>query len=165
MPKMIREIAAEEELEQSAAVVRYSFMTVAAEFTLTLENCPTHPAFTTAEKLRHMRDRGVKLFGLFDGDRQIGFVAVEKASDAVYYVERLAVLPEYRHAGMGRRLMDFAFDYVRQAGGEVISIGVIADNGILKRWYKSYGFRETSLKRFGNLPFTVCFMEKRVASS
>lgn len=30
----------------------------------------------------------------------IGFVAIEKSSDDLYFMEKLAVLPEYRHMDM-----------------------------------------------------------------
>jgi len=159
---MIREIACESELGESAGVVRESFATVAAEFGLTQANCPTHPAYTAAGRLRELREKGARLFGLFEGDSQIGFVAIEKASESVYYVERLAVLPKQRHSGHGRRLMEFACDWVRSAGGETVSIGIINANRVLKDWYASLGFGETCTKSFAHLPFDVCFMERAV---
>jgi GNAT superfamily N-acetyltransferase len=157
---MIRRIASESEIEESAAVVRAAFAGIATEFGLTQTNCPSHPAFLTADALRAMRDRGSTMFGLFEGERQVGFVAVEKASEAVHCVEKLAVLPEHRHAGYGRRLMEFASEHVRAAGGRTVSIGIVNENRVLKDWYLSLGFRETGAKRFPHLPFEVCFMEK-----
>lgn len=134
---MIRQVTTESELECSARVIRESFATVASDLALTPDNCPTHPAFTTPDKLAQMAEKGIKLFALYDDPTQIGFIAIEKASDEVYYIERLAVLPEHRHAGLGRQLMDFAFDYVRAAGGKTVSIGIIDENRTLKRWYES----------------------------
>jgi hypothetical protein len=51
----------------------------------------------------------------------------------------------------------------RAAGGRKLSIGVVDENAVLKRWYAAQGFRETGRKRFPHLPFTVSFMEKGVA--
>jgi len=104
-------------------------------------------------------------FGGFLGETQIGFVAIEKAGENLYYMERLAVLPRHRHHGHGRTLVQFVEDHVRTDGGRVISIGIIYESPILKDWYRQMGFRETSKQKFSHLPFTVCFMEKEVAAT
>ena len=75
-------------------------------------------------------------------------------------MERLAVLPSYRHRGIGRALMDFAFEAVKKHGGKKVSIGIINENRVLKNWYMEYGFVETGTRVFRHLPFEVCFMEK-----
>jgi ribosomal protein S18 acetylase RimI-like enzyme len=160
----IREIGSENELRNSVRVIRSAFKTVALEFNLTRENSPTHPSFITTGRLREDRNKGVKYFGLFLGDRQAGFVAVEKADANLYYVERLAVLPEYRHRGYGVQLMEFAFEYIRANGGTKVSIGIINEQTILKNWYKGLGFEEILTREFAHLPFTVCFMEREISS-
>ena len=159
---MIRKITGDNGLQESIKVIRDSFITVAAELGLNEENCPTHPAFISLAKLKRLREKGAETFCLFHHSRQIGFVAVEKASGTRYYMEKLAVLPEYRHRGFGKRLMDFVFDYVEQRNGSTVSIGTINEHSVLKNWYSNYGFAETGAKRFEHLPFEVCFMEKKV---
>lgn len=77
-------------------------------------------------------------------------------------MERLAVLPEYRHKGIDRKLMKFVFDNVKEDGGERVSIGIINENRKLKNWYLQYGFIETGVKKFEHLSFVVCFMEKNI---
>ena len=159
---MIKEMADDNELQESVEIVRRSFITVAADLNLSVENCPAHPAFISFAKLKALRGKGARTFGLFYRNRQIGFVAIEKASDTLYYMEKLAVLPEYRHRGFGKRLMDFVFDYVKQQNGDTVSIGIINESSALKNWYSDYGFVETGIRRFEHLPFVVCFMEKKV---
>ncbi|HEY41303.1 MAG TPA: GNAT family N-acetyltransferase [Dehalococcoidia bacterium] len=159
----IREITDERELRSSARVIRNAFRTVALELNLTRENSPTHPSFMTTGRLRKDRNRGLNFFGLFLGDRQIGFIAVEKADAALYYIERLAVLPANRHQGYGKKLMDFAFEYIRANGGIRVSIGIINEQTVLKDWYKGLDFVETSTREFAHLPFTVCFMERGIS--
>ena len=149
---MIREITGERELRESVRVIRDSFITVATELNLDI-------SLTT---LKSMKERGIRVFGLFQDGRQIGFVAIEKADDNLYYMEKLAVLPEYRHRGFGKMLMDFVFEYVRGKNGEKVSIGIINKNSTLKTWYKAYGFVEAGTQRFERLPFVVCSMEKKV---
>jgi len=74
----IREILSEKELENSVKVIADSFQTVAVEFNLTKDNCPTHPSFVTVKQLNEMKRKGLKLFGLFENDMQIGFVAAKR---------------------------------------------------------------------------------------
>lgn len=157
----IQEIVDEVSLLDSLMVIKDSFITVAREYNLTEENCPSNPAFTDLEKLKKMKDKGIGMFGLFEERNQIGFVAIEKADD-VFYIERLSVLPAYRHEGYGKLLLDFVFNRVKVNGAKKVSIGIVNENSVLKNWYELYGFIETGLKKYDHLPFTVCFMEKVV---
>jgi diamine N-acetyltransferase len=157
---MIREIANEKEIENSVKIIADSFQTVAIEFKLTKDNCPTHPSLVTLKQLNEMKRKGLKLSGLFEGDVQVGFAAVEKKKHKVFNLEKLSVLPEYRHKGYGGKLVEFAEEYVKNAGGEKLSIGIINEHAVLKKWYEAKGFKETSIVKFEQLPFTVCFMEK-----
>ncbi len=161
---MIREIKSSEDIRSSVRVIRKSFATVAEEFKLTPENCPSNAAFVREDDLYKMQEKGSILFGLFDTNAQIGFVALRKASDTLHYLEKLAILPVTRHNGHGRLLMDFSVEYVRKAGGKTISIGIVDENVQLKNWYYEYGFREIEIKRFPHLPFTVCILEKNIIS-
>ncbi len=156
----IGEVDDEGALDSSVRVIRDSFGTVAEELGLTTENCPTHPSFITIQQLGALKAKGLGLFGLFLGASQIGFVAVERANASLYYMEKLAVLPEHRHSGHGRRLVAFVLDHVRQAGGRKLSISTIDEHRVLKDWYMMLGFTETSTSTFPHLPFTVCFMER-----
>ena len=159
----IREINySRNELNTSLRVITESFSTVASELGLSSENCPTHPAFMTWARLQETLEKKVNLFGLFSGELQVGLVAVEKSTDEVFFLERLSVLPDYRHQGYGKRLIDYAFNFVKAQGGKVIKIALINEHSILKQWYLDYGFIETGTKNFPHLPFTVCFMEKEV---
>lgn len=151
-----------DELATSLRVITESFSTVAAEFGLSKENCPTHPAFMTLTRLQEALEKKVEFFGLFSGKLQIGFVAVEKSTDEVFFLERLSVLPDYRHHGYGKKLLDYASDFIKAQGGKVVKIALINEHIVLKQWYLDYGFTETGTKNFPHLPFTVCFMEKEI---
>lgn len=156
----IGEVGSEGALDSSVRVIRDSFRTVAEDLGLTTDNCPTHPSFITIEQLETLKAKGLSLFGLFLETSQIGFVAVERANATLYYMEKLAVLPQYRHSGHGRRLVAFVIDHVRHAGGQKLSIGTIDEQRVLKDWYMMLGFAEASTSAFPHLPFTVCFMER-----
>jgi len=159
---MIKEISSENDLKNNVKVIRDSFRTVAIEFNLNKKNSPTHPSFVTFRQLNELKRKGTRFFGFFIDNLYIGFVAIEKADENTFYMEKLAVLPEHRHRGYGRELVKFVFDYVKRNNGKTVSIGIINEHEVLKNWYTVIGFRETGVKKFEHLPFTVCFMEKDV---
>jgi GNAT superfamily N-acetyltransferase len=158
---MISAIKTERELMISVAVLRKAFDTVAKAFNLTPENCPSNPAFCEMHHLVNMQKRGIELYKLTAHRTQIGFIAIEKSEKepGIFYIERLAVLPEYRHEGYGRELMDFAVNHIKELGGKRVSIALIDAHRVLKEWYKKQGFRKTGTRDFQHLPFRVCFME------
>jgi len=163
---MIKLLETDGQLLECTKIIRESFQTVADEFHLTPENAPTNPAFIRFEDVKVFISKGVVLHGLYQDLKMIGCIAIEKSKDnnCTYYIERLAVLPSYRHKGYGKRLMDFASNKIVEIGGKEISIGIIDENSKLKKWYFDYGFMETGKKAFSHLPFTVCFMKKVLVS-
>ena len=136
------EAIGDDALPDCVPVIGESFATVAEEFGLTEANCPTNPAFIREERLA-------------------GCVAVEAKGD-VAYIEKLAVLPAYRHRGLGKRLVDAAMEYAGVMGCGTVSIGIIDENRVLKEWYRGMGFEVTEIKRFDHLPFRVCMMERKI---
>jgi ribosomal protein S18 acetylase RimI-like enzyme len=154
----IRELGAGD-LTACARVIRLSFATVAEAFGLTPQNCPNHPAFIRKERLIAMREAGARFFGLYAADTLAGCVAA-RVKGAIAYIEKLAVLPQYRHMGYGNALMDAALGYAKEQGCGKASIGIIDENTVLKDWYKSMGFTVVEIKEFAHLPFTVCIMTK-----
>ncbi|UCD08661.1 MAG: GNAT family N-acetyltransferase [Dehalococcoidales bacterium] len=157
--KGIRFIESGEPLNTSVEIIRKSFGTVAEELNLTPENAPTHPSFITLDQLEELLKKGLVFYGYFMDDRQVGFVAIEKADENLYYMEKLAVLPEYRHKGYGGELVRFVLDTATAEGAKKLSIGIIHEQTVLKDWYQDIGFRETGTRKFEHLPFTVGFME------
>jgi len=79
-------------------------------------------------------------------------------------LNNLAVLPEYRHLGIGKAMVNCAVKMVKSYGGNKISIGIIEENTKLKNWYLKLGFTHISTRKFKHLPFTVGFMEKELNS-
>lgn len=41
-----------------------------------------------------------------------------------------------------------------------MNVGIMEKNAVLKRWYQSFGFRNTETKKFDFFPFTCGYMEK-----
>jgi len=174
---IVREIAIQEYLPAVCEVIRLAFATVAEELHLTRQNCRYHPAFLSDSDLADSLCRpGVLCFGAISNDIPVGFAAVwPKSEDAfamdqapvapacdAYELARLCVLPEYRHAGLGARLLQAAFQAAKEHGAQRIEIGIIAENERLRRWYEHNGFTVTAVREYSHLPFTVCEMEREL---
>ncbi len=152
----------EQDVSAVLKVLNLSHGTIARDFNFTKEDNPTNNAFIDEKTLREQLKNGIALYGLKMGNRLVGCIAIEKSKREAdtYYIEKVSVLPEFRHQGIGVRLMDFATDKIKNAGGKMISIALIDSNSKLKKWYLSQGFIETGFKDFEHLPFIVCFMRK-----
>ncbi len=83
-----------------------------------------------------------------------------KSGDGVPFVERLAVLPDFRHSGYGGKLVDFAVQRARAGGASRLTLSTVDELSVLKDWYRQTGFVETHTQKFPHMLFTVCFMEK-----
>ena len=148
------------DLPLAAEVVRASFATVAEELGLTEQNCPRHPAFiTTAERLEAYLAAGALMFGLFEGERLVGYASLTKNGRRAYEIHNLAVLPAYRHKGYGKQLLDFCKAKAKELKGRKLVLGIIEENTVLKAWYAANGFAHTGTKKFDFLPFTSGYME------
>lgn len=160
----IRRIVSEDELNNSVNVLRDSFATVAEEYNLTRDNTPSNAAFIEYADLLKLKENGVNMFGAYMDEVQIGFFAIEKNEHErdLYYLGKLGVIPDQRHKGFGRQMLEFVFNEIRQAGQGRISIGIINENLVLKNWYIKFGFAPTTVKNYPQLPFEVCMMEKVV---
>ncbi len=159
---MIRKVDLQDDFSELAKLLNESFATVANEFGLTKENSPTNNAFITSDALKTQLTDNREFYVWEDTNKIIGFIAIEKSlgETDTFYIEKLAVIPTYRHSGIGKRLMDFATNRILELGGKRISIGLINSNIVLKNWYTKQGYVEFAIKTFEHLPFDVCMMEK-----
>ena len=144
----MRELRSEEDLQGCVSLLRVAFGTVAEDFGLTEESAPTNAAFTTFENLSRHLQNGLILYGMFVESGLVGCVAIKqaKAEQAVYYIERLAVAPDKRHRGYGGQLLSFAIERILERGGTTASIGLMDNNEILKKWYRSKGLASTTVE-------------------
>jgi diamine N-acetyltransferase len=145
-----------------AETIRKSFQDVAERFDLTPENAPRHPSNCTVDWIQKDMARGVAYFVMENEGHVVGCVALEPANSKICYLERLAVLPEYRHRGFGKALVVHSLSKAKLLGVRCMHIGIIAEHTELKDWYKRIGFVEEESKKFEHLPFLVTFMSCRV---
>lgn len=156
---MIIKVNSIKQLNICIDIIHKSFQTVADEMNLTKENCPSYTAFMPIEKLiSHFENNTPMLLYQYNG-HFVGYFSLSINDDSVE-LNNLAVLPEYRHLGIGKELVDYAITYSKNIlGANKIKIGIVEENTILKEWYEKIGFVHTGTKKFEHLPFTVGFME------
>lgn len=159
---MIIQIKDKEQLNICLDIIRNSFATVAEEFSLTESNCPSHTAFITMDKLEMQYDDDRPMFLFYQDAIPVGYFSLAKCSDEEWELNNLAVLPKYRHLGIGKAMIDYAVKTVINYGGTKISIGIIEENTTLKSWYLNLRFKHISTHKFEHLPFTVGFMEMKL---
>ncbi len=150
------------ELNECLDVIHQSFRTVADQLNLTMENCPKHTSFIPLSFLETQMNWGWNMFALYAGKKIIGYVSLSKENGNTFELHNLSVLPEYRHNGFGKLLLDYAKDIVKASGGSVIKIGIIEESTVLKNWYLANGFVHTGTKKFDHLPFTSGYLERSV---
>ena len=161
---MIERIKYDDDFKELTGVLNKSHKSIAEQFNLTKENSPTNPAFLTSEQLKAQFTDFREFYKLVENNILIGLVVIEQSQkeNNLFFIERLSVLPEYRHKGYGRILMQYAENRIKELKGKKISLGVIHENIVLTQWYSTQGYSVSGLKKFDHLPFTVCFMEKNI---
>ena len=155
---IIREVN-KNDLNEYLEVIHQSFSTVAEQFGLTRENCPKHTSFIPLSFLETQKNWGWNMYALYAGKKIIGYMSLSKESNDAFELHNLAVLPELRHNGYGKMLLDYAKDKVKLLGGSKIKIGIIEKSVVLKDWYIANGFVHTGTKKFDHLPFTSGYLE------
>ncbi len=137
---------------------------MAQDFGWTQETATTFIAYITDEKLAEKIKDDYYTFGLCIGEKIFGFVMLIDMGNGSYELKHLAILPEWRHYGCGKKLLDYCKAKVCELGGNKITLDLIEENMVLKDWYATNRFVHTGTKKFDGRPFTTGFMEWRVTT-
>jgi putative acetyltransferase len=91
----------------------------------------------------------------------IGCVALEPTGDGVFELSKMAVAPDERGRGTGRRLMNAAIERARALGATSLFLGSNHRLEAAVGLYESAGFRHVARDRVGPLPYARAdvFME------
>ena len=160
---MIREVK-REEIPKCVSLIKKAFLTVADEFGFTEENTPRFTAFATNEE---------RLLWQMDGEHRLMYVYGDAGVLYGYYslliqdnkeceLNNLAVLPEYRHKGIGKQLLEHAYSTARENGCKLMNIGIVEENVKLKKWYEDNGAVHVGTHKFDFFPFTCGYMKKEL---
>ncbi len=155
----IRE-ARPEEADQVAQIVRASFAETAERLDLTPDLAPRYSAWTRPEWVRERMDEGVRYFLLSAGGAAVGCIGLQKRDDGSVYLCRLAVLPEHRGQGHGRRLLEHALAEGRRLGAARARLAIVTAVEELGAWYMRLGFEVTETKPPGEFPRHVTYFAR-----
>jgi GNAT superfamily N-acetyltransferase len=160
---MIRKVN-REDIPECVKIIKNSFMTVAEEFAFTAENAPFFTAFaTTEEKLYWQMDNEKRLMFLYEEEGiPCGYYALLIQDDGECELNNLSVLPEYRHKGIGKKLLEHAYQTAAEEGIKIINIGIVEENQRLRRWYEDSGAVHVGTKKFDFFPFTCGYLKKEI---
>jgi len=151
-----------EEIEIALKIINKSFSTVAKDFGFTKDNTPLFPAFITNEILGNQIVNGLRLFLYQESEKLVGCIGIKQPGIKNYKIERLAVLPEFRHKKIGYQLMKYAIEKIKEEKGKTVEVEIVNENTILKEWYKKLGFIEKRIDHYDGLLFSVGVLEKEV---
>ena len=104
--------------------------------------------------------------GPADPDTPPAFAGVEALAAQVpgwWYINFFATLPEYRHQGLGKALLEKAEDLARAVGCDGIALIVAASNGAAIKLYQRAGYVERArepfdLAEYGHAPTEAILM-------
>jgi ribosomal protein S18 acetylase RimI-like enzyme len=65
---------------------------------------------------------------------------LDAVATGTFFINVLAVFPEYRHVGLGRRLIALAVQKARQAGTAAVSLTTFEEDSRLVSYYREIGF-------------------------
>ena len=158
---MIREIH-NEDIKDCVKVITTSFQTVADEFGFTRENAPRFVAFATNEDMlrRWMDEEKRPMYGYYEEDVMIGYYNLKISNDQECELGSLSVLPEYRHQGIGVKLLQDAIQKAKDLSCAKMKLSIVEENYVLRRWYEQNGFTHTGTEKYDFFPFTCGYMER-----
>jgi diamine N-acetyltransferase len=150
-----------------AVILNKAFLDFAKEFNFTKENAPNHLAFINSDGVEAWLKKGLKMYGYKIDDKIIGCAGYSYNKDQIYLMERLATLPEYRNLGVGKKIIRFIEDKIKNIGGRIVEIHVTDKNIVLREWYKKQGYMEIRIEEVNipgieTVPFKACIMHKKL---
>jgi len=145
-----------------ADILNKAFMTVAKQFGFTKENASIFPAFITPGIIENQLCNGLKMYGYKDKEKIVGCAGYSCYKDQLYFIQRLATLPEYRHLGIGKKLMGFIETKIKDIGGKIAEVHVVDKNIVLREWYKQLGYVEVRIDELKTIAFNSCAMQKEL---
>lgn len=82
-------------------------------------------------------------FVAYDGDKPVGMVRIIGDGGMSFYIKDYAVIPEYQSKGLGKALMQFLEDYIRNSMPKdwAVSLELISPKEAVA-FYEKFGFEQ-----------------------
>ena len=160
---MIREVK-REDIPSCVNLIRTSFMTVADEYGFTEENAPRFTAFAiSADRLYwHMDQEQRPMFAAEEDSILCGYYSLLIQENGECELNNLAVLPQYRHRGIGKQLLEHSYTTAKSLGCHTMNIGIVEENTVLRTWYEENGAIHIGTKKFDFFPFTCGYLKREL---
>ena len=102
-------------------------MTVADEYGITKENAPRFTAFAISDDRLywHMNQEHRPMFVAEEDGVLCGYYSLLIQENRECELNNLAVLPQYRHRGIGKRLLEHSYITAKNMGCHVMNIGIV----------------------------------------
>ena len=153
-----------DDISECVNVIRTAFKTVADELGFTRENAPRFTAFATDDtrlQYQFLVEHKPMYVYLHEG-KIVGYYSLAMLDNGSVELNNLSVLPEFRHLGIGEKLVKDAIEKAKSFDKEKMEIGIVEENKKLRMWYESLGFIHTGTKKFDFFPFTCGYMEMKL---
>ncbi|MDQ1281025.1 MAG: hypothetical protein QG670_2289 [Thermoproteota archaeon] len=150
--------------EVVARTIRESFKNQALELELTVEKHSGYAAFETSQKVNKRIKRGEHVVLAYVGEKPVGTItfSVDSEQPVNGWIERLAVLPEFRRNGYGRELMGYAEEQLMKEGVARVELAIVKQFKHLQDFYEQLGYMPTETMKYEFLPFEILYMEKHL---
>ena len=90
--------------------------------------------------LYQLKNEHRPMFAYYDDSRIIGYYSLALQDNNECELNNLCVLPQYRHKHIEARLLEDAYIKAKELGCKKMSIGIVEENTILRKWYEDNGF-------------------------
>lgn len=155
--------AVSEDSSVISAIIRRSFKQQAELLHMTESRYPGYVAFENDNQAA-LRIANTEVSMLLADALPVGTIGFySKGSEMMTegFIERLAVLPQYRGRGYGRILMRHAEKNLFGRGCSSIQISIVASFERLRLYYEQVGYRFTHQATYPALPFEVLYLSKQ----
>lgn len=160
---MIREID-RKDIPGCVSVIKEAFMTVANEFGFTAHNTPRFTAFAMCEERLYWQyeNEHRPMYAYYEGDKIVGYYSLALLENGECELNNLAVLPVYRHQGIGEKLLLHSFEEAKKMNCTTMKIGIVEENTVLREWYETQGFVHIGTEKFDFFPFTCGYLIRQL---
>jgi ribosomal protein S18 acetylase RimI-like enzyme len=109
-----------------------------------LEWCVVNDDHVTEQVVRHKIVNDEIIVAEIDG-QLIGYVRLEYLWSTIPYLGVIWVLEDYRHEGIGRRLLDYIIQFLSERGHDVLLSSSTANEPEPQAWHRAMGFKECGI--------------------
>lgn len=95
------------------------------------------------EQIKTALNNSFAKFVAYDGDKPVGMVRLIGDGGMSFYIKDFAVIPEYQGKGVGKALMEFLEDYIRNSIPKdwAVSLELISSKEAVT-FYEKFGFEQ-----------------------